>query len=150
MGQDWKTLSLVIIGAAIIGWWTMRSLGGDANRRVASQPVALATVRAPAPVHPSKTAVEHPPAAEPAPPAKIPGTLATPDAVAANDGEDESAVIVRDLAALSQGLLSDVRVEDHVMPRVNDALDVPGIIQYRRAPDFWQSALGGGQAETKP
>src|SRR5690349_17602452 len=107
MGQDWKTLSLVIIGAAIIGWWTMRSLTDDANRRVASQPVALATVPAP-PERPVKTVAERPPAAEPPPPAKIPGAVATPDAAAAS-GDDESAAILRDLASLSQGLVNDLR-----------------------------------------
>ena len=39
------------------------------------------------------------------------------------------------------------RIEDRLMPRVNDALDVPGPTEYRRAPDFWEPALAGGSGE---
>ena len=146
MGQDWKTLSLVIIGAAIMGWWTMRSLSDDSDRRVASPPPELPTIPAP-----QRTAepVAAPKQAEPAPPARIPGTSAPPaEPTDAASGDDESALILRDLESLSQDLVRDQRIEDRVMPRVNDVLDVPGVTKYRRSPDFWQPALAG-QAEAK-
>jgi hypothetical protein len=136
MGQDWKTLSLVVVGAAIAGWLMVRALG-DSNRHVPmpvatvatmpepqraadATPVASARIPAPAPA-PAASVVEGPPLA----------------------GGDESALIERDLELLSQSLQKDQRIEDRVMPRVNDVLDVPGVTAYRRAPDFWEAAFGG-------
>jgi hypothetical protein len=57
--------------------------------------------------------------------------------------EDEVVRIQRDLELLKQGLVQDEQIEDRVMPRVNDALDVPGVVTWRRAPDFWEPALAG-------
>ena len=76
--------------------------------------------------------------------AAAPGrTAIAPAAPVANGGEGDVANVERDLAALSQALVMDQRIEDRVMPRINDVLDVPGVTSYRRAPDFWESALGG-------
>lgn len=133
MGQDWKTLSLVVIVAAIAGWWVVRALGG---RDVAPAPRPVAVASAPAPVETDEpVAAAEPAEAKPAVTAR-PGDIP----VVVNE-EAEVAAIQRDLDTLRQALARDQRIEDSVMPRVNDALDVPGVVTYRRATEFWENAL---------
>jgi hypothetical protein len=62
-----------------------------------------------------------------------------PEAPVAAEGD--AAFIERDLQVLADALAHDQRLEDRLMPRINDALDVPGVVQYRRAPDFWEPAF---------
>ena len=136
MGQDWKTLSVVLIGAALAGWLMVRVLGGGGRKAEAPAVVAVATV--PAPAH---TVAAPVPRAEA--PARVPAmpsaeTLPAP-------GGDEGVLIERDLSALAEGLVRDQRIEDRVMPRINDVVEIPGITSYRRAPDFWESAFDDGQ-----
>ena len=138
MGQDWKTLSLVVVFAAIAGWWVVRALGDKTSEPV-TPPVPAASAALPAPAE-EKAAIPAAPAATPAAAAK-PGDIP----VVLNE-EAEVAAIQRDLDQLRQALARDQRIEDRVMPRVNDAMDVPGVTAYRRAPDFWESAL----ADPKP
>lgn len=133
MGQDWKTLSLVVIVAAIAGWWVMRAVGGR-DSAPALAPVATASVPAPS------ATVEPEAAADPV--AATPVTTARPGEIPVVVNEEaEVAAIQRDLDQLRQALARDQRIEDSVMPRVNDGLDVPGVVTYRRAPEFWESAL---------
>ncbi len=133
MGQSWKTLAVVIVLAAVAGWSTVRMLGPGSTAPVARAPGAVPTLVLPeAPAAVVATAAR--PAATPAAPA---ATIEEPPQA---EG-DESAIIVRDLAMLAQALAKDQRIEDRVMPRVNDVLDVPGPTEYRRAPDFWQGAF---------
>ena len=132
MGQDWKTLTLVVLAAAILGWFVVRMIGGAAT----NEPPAVATPPPPAP-SPADQAVAAPTAAPVAPRA----TAAATQAPAAEAGDAD--VIVRDLEVIAQALVRDQRIEDRVMPRVDDALDVPGVTEYRRAPDFWDPALAG-------
>lgn len=139
MGQDWKTLSVVVVGAAIAGWWMVRALGGKAPEPVA-QPVAVASAPAPAETAARLTVVATP-TAKPAPPPS------SADVPAALDEEAEVALIQRDLELLQQALVKDQRIEDRVMPRVNDVVDVPGVVTYRRAPDFWEPALAVAKEE---
>ncbi len=145
MGQDWKTLGVVVIGAALAGWLVVRMLAGgpapptapaETERAMTSAPRATA-----ADVAVNEAAAT--PASRPAP-----GKPAVDEEAAAADG-DESGAIVRDLTTLAQALQRDVRIEDRVMPRVNDGLDVPGPMEYRRAPDFWEPALAGGAERTR-
>jgi hypothetical protein len=131
MRQDWKTLALVVVGAAIAGWWMVRALGGRAPSR---EPAPAEVVSAPAP------AAEATASDEDAAPTAAPAQRGEPPTVANEEGE--VALILRDLDVLARALVRDQRIEDRVMPRVNDALDVPGVVTYRRAPDFWESALG--------
>jgi hypothetical protein len=133
MGQDWKTLSLVVVAAAIAGWLTVRALRPAPTPQVASAPKPAATA-APVP-----TAVEAPAPAETAAPAAPTPTAAAPVAAAE---VDESEAIVRELEALQLALVKDQRIEDRALARINDILDIPGVVEYRRAPDFWQPALG--------
>ena len=133
MGQDWKTLSLVVVVAAIAGWWVVRALGGR-NAEPVVRPTAVASP-APAPTEEPVAAAETP-VATPAAVAK-PGDIP----VVVNE-EAEVAAIQRDLDLLRQALARDQRIEELALPRVNDALDVPGVTSYRRAPAFWESALG--------
>lgn len=136
MGQGRKILGVVVIGAAIAGWWMVRALSGGANHRVASPVAPAATVGA-----------EIAPVVNASPPPGL-ATAATPRPPAtAND--DEATLIERDLALLAQGLLSDRQVEDHVMPRVNDVMNMPRLNTYRRAVDFWKPAFESA-AETQP
>jgi hypothetical protein len=144
MGQDWKTLGAVVIGAALAGWLVVRILTAGSTSPTGSIIGARATAPAPEPTaadaavgEPEVTpaavaAVASPAAAEPAPVA----------------GGDESAVIERELTTLAQALQRDVRPEDRIMPRVNDVLDVPGTTEYRRAPDFWEPALSAAEGRT--
>jgi len=136
MGQDWKTLSVVVIGAAVAGWLMVRALGGNSSHRVPSPPATVTAIPGPQPT--AETPVATPTEAPPPVQAPIPPAANAP---AASDGS-EAALIERDLELLSQGLAKDQRIEERVMPRVNDALDVPGVTVYRRAPDFWDSAFG--------
>jgi hypothetical protein len=100
-------------------------------------PPAVALVPAPAPTVESVAATEEkkPAAAVPAP-ARSAAVPAPPVAA-----EGDAAFIARDLEVLAQALARDQRLEDRVLPRINDALDVPGVTQYRRAPDFWEPAF---------
>ena len=138
MGQHWKTLGFVVVGAAIAGWLMVRVLGNGSSRRAASPTAAVATIPGPqrrqAAIAAADTNTPLPTATSAAP---APTRNATPPA---NDA-DEAALIEHDLGLLAQGLQQDQQIEDRVMPRVNDVLDVPGTIGYRRAPDFWESAF---------
>jgi hypothetical protein len=139
MGQDWKTLSLVVIVAAIAGWWVVRALDG---RDSAPAPLPAATASAPEPVETAE------PVAEAQPVAATPAVTARPGEIPAVVNEEaEVAAIQRDLDQLRQALARDQRIEDSVMPRVNDGLDVPGVVTYRRAPEFWESALATPKEE---
>src|SRR5688572_9547440 len=134
MGQHWKTLSLVVLVAAIAGWWVVRAVGERAPAPPAS-PLAMASGQAPEPTAEPVAAVEPAAAATP---------VATPkpgDIPVVISEEAEVAAIQRDLAQLQQALVRDQRIEDRVMPRVNDALDVSGVTTYRRATAFWEPAL---------
>lgn len=140
MGQDWKTLSLVVIVAAIAGWWMMRVVGGR-DSVPARIPVATASIPAPT------ESVAPDPKAEPV--AAAPVATARPgDIPVVVNEEAEVAAIQRDLDQLRQALARDQRIEDSVMPRVNDGLDVPSVVTYRRAPEFWESALTMPKEET--
>ena len=143
MGQDWKTLGVVVIGAALAGWLMVRVLSGGP----ASPTAPTETERATAPRATAAEVAVNDVAATPARRA-APAQPSAVEAAPADDG-DESGAIVRDLTTLAQALQRDVRIEDRVMPRVNDALDVPGPIEYRRAPDFWEPALAGGAERTR-
>lgn len=138
MAQGWKTLLLVVIGAAIVGWLTVRVLGGGRHEPVAVQTAAVAS---PVPPVEAPTAVATPP--PPSPAAAAPTEPAPP-------AGDESDVIVRELEVLARVLVTDQRIADLIMPRVNDALDVPSTPQYRRAPDFWQPAFATEDEEMTP
>jgi len=135
MGQNWKTLALVAVGAAIIGWVLVRLLTAPPHRDavpIAAAPTAARDAEpAPAPTE------EHA--------ASRVATARATAAPAASEDDGEVAYIVRDLEALSGALVHDQRIEDRLMPRINDALDVPGVTTYRRAPDFWEAALGGSR-----
>lgn len=139
MGQDWKTLSLVVVVAAIAGWWVVRTLGSKD-----AEPVARPAVVVSSPVSvPTDTPVA---AAEP--PIASPAAVAKPGDIPVVVNEDaEVAAIRRDLDQLRAALVRDQRIEDRLMPRVNDAMDVPGVTTYRRAPDFWQPALAEPKEE---
>jgi len=139
MGQDWKTLGLVVVVAAIAGWWVVRALGSrDA------EPVAPPVVMPSAPV----TAPTDAPVAATETPLATPAAVAKGGDIPAVVNEDaEVAAIQRDLDQLRQALARDQRIEDRLMPRVNDAMDVPGVTTYRRAPDFWESALAEPKEE---
>lgn len=136
MGQDWKTLSVVVIAAAVVGWLMVRALGDNSSHRVPSSPATVTAIPGPQPT--AETPVATPTEAPPPVQAPIPPAANAP---AASDGS-EAALIEHDLELLSQGLAKDQRIEERVMPRVNDALDVPGVIAYRRAADFWDPAFG--------
>ncbi len=136
MGQDWKTLSVVLIGAALAGWLMVRVLGGG-GRKAEAPPVAVATIPAPdRTVGAPAPAVAEAPVRSPA----VPSVDAPPP-----PGTDEGMLIERDLAVLAGALARDQRIEDRVLPRINDVVEVPGITSYRRAPDFWESAFDGGR-----
>ena len=146
MGQHWKTLGFVVVGAAIAGWLMVRVLGNGSSRRAASPTAAVATIPGPQPrqtaiaVADTNTPIPTAASAEPVPPMNAP---------APSNDADEAALIERELGLLAQGLQQDQRIEDRVMPRVNDVLNVPGPTRYRRAPDFWESAFAIS-AERKP
>jgi hypothetical protein len=144
MGQEWKTLSLVVIGAAIVGWLAVRQLSGISGRGVA-KPIAAAPVGA----RPTEAAAPAEPEEEVAAPAVPARTAHAPAANAAGETDGDPAYIERDLEVLAQALGNDQRIEDRVMPRVNDVLDVPGVVPYRRAPDFWEPALDGSRGANR-
>jgi len=135
MGQDWRTLGLVAAVAAIAGWLVVRLMSGAPARREET-PVAVAPTAVPE-VEARATAASQ----------RITGpaparTMAPP---ATGDDGGDLAYIIRDLDVLSQALVRDQRIEDRLMPRINDALDVPGPMSYRREPDFWETVLGGSR-----
>jgi len=134
MAQDWKTLSIIVVGAAMAGWVTVRALSDHSDGRVASPTTAVAS---PGPRRTTEALAATDAAATPA---RVAPPASAEPPVAASD-TDESDLILRDLELLAQGLVKDQRIEDRVMPRVNDVLDVPGMTAYRRAPDFWESAF---------
>lgn len=143
MRQDWKTLGIVALGAALAGWLVVRAMNATPPEHPqrtappASVPGAAAT---------SVAAVEEapvPPIA-PAEPAATPAAAGT-----THDAAIDVDAIVRDLEILSQALAQNQRLEDRVLPRINDALDVPGITAYRRAPDFWEPALAGSEGASQ-
>ncbi len=140
MGQDWKTLGLVAVGAAIVGWVLVRLLAGAPAHRdaipIAAAPTAARDEAEPAPA----------PTEEHAAP-RVATARAT--AAPAADDDGELAYITRDLEALAGALAHDQRIEDRLMPRINDALDVPSAIPYRRAPDFWEPAFDGSRGGAK-
>jgi hypothetical protein len=141
MGQSWKTLLLVVIGAAAVGWVTVRLLGSRGREPVGVQTAAIASPEAPAPT--AAVEITPPPRSPPSPAAAAPTAMVPPPP---GDG-DESDVIARELETLTQALVTDQRIADRVMPRVNDVLDIPSTVQYRRAPDFWQPALAPAEEE---
>lgn len=144
MAQSWKTLLLVVIGAAIFGWVTVRILGGERREPVAVQTAALESPAPPPAPTTTAVATTAPALPAPSPAAAAPIEPPTPDG-------DESDVIARELELLAQVLVTDQRIADMIMPRVNDVLDVPGTAQYRRAPDFWEPALApADEEETTP
>lgn len=142
MSQDWKTLSAVVIGAALAGWLVMRMVTGAPSGH--APPRDTAGVPAPTAAKPVE------PVAEDTEPAAPVAARATAGAVAGRDdrGVDVD-VIARNLEVLAQALVGDQRVEDRVMPRINEALDVPGVMAYRRAPDFWEPALASSQGANR-
>jgi hypothetical protein len=142
MAQSLKTLLLVVIGAAIFGWVTVRIVGGGRREPVVVQTAAVESPAAPAPTV-AAVATAAPPRSAPSPAAAAP--------IEALPAEgDESEVIARELELLGQALVTDQRIADLIMPRVNDVLDVPGTAQYRRAPDFWEPALAPADEEMTP
>ena len=128
MGQNWKTLGLVVGGAAIAGWTVVRALSGSASHRVASPTAAVATIAGPQHTAAAIAAANLNPSPAPPTNARAPATT------------DEAALIERDLGILAQGLLMDRQIEDRVMPRANSVMDMPRLAAYRRAVDFWESA----------
>lgn len=135
MGRDWKTLTAVVLGAAIVGWLTVRMVSrGPTTREPAAPAVVAARTEAAKPVAAPVAAPTMPPAA--------PRATAGAAGAGENGGGDADA-IARDLEVLAQALVRDQRIEDRVLPRIDDALDVPGVTEYRRAPDFWEPALAG-------
>lgn len=135
MGRDWKTLTAVVLGAAIVGWLTVRMMSRpQGGREPAAPAVAAAKTEAAKPVVAPTAAPTLPPAA----PRATAGPVGS-----AESGSTEADAITRDLEVLAQALVRDQRIEDRVLPRVDDALDVPGVTEYRRAPDFWEPALAG-------
>ncbi|MCC6847646.1 MAG: hypothetical protein IT294_04030 [Deltaproteobacteria bacterium] len=131
MAHDWKTLSMVALGAAVAGWIVVRAMTAVPPERPPSAEAVL----------PARATTERPVAAEEAAAPARP--LATGEAPPAADAD----AIVLDLEGLSRALVRDQRVEDRVLPRINDALDVPGVTAYRRAPDFWEPALAGSEGD---
>ena len=137
MGQDWKTLVTVVLGAAVLGWFGMRFFVGN--------PESPAPVEVPVAVPPAATpGTADDEAAAPSAMPVTPRPTASPANATTSTGGDPEAV-GRDLEALAQALVRDQRIEDRVLPRVNDGLDVPGVTTYRRAPDFWEPALAGSK-----
>lgn len=136
MGQNWKMLGLVVVGTAIAGWVTVRVLSGGASRRVASPTAAVATIAGPQHTAAAIAAANMNPSPMPAAPtAPAPPTDANTPATT-----DEATLIERDLGLLAQGLLTDQQIEDRVMPRVNNVMNMPRLTTYRRAVDFWELA----------
>lgn len=136
MGRDWKTLTVVVLGAAIIGWVTVRLMSrAPAGREAAVPVVAAAKTEGPKPVAAPTAAPTMPP------PAGARATASTTGTGESSGGDSDA--IARDLELLAQALVRDQRIEDRVLPRIDDALDVPGVTEYRRAPDFWEPALAG-------
>jgi len=136
MGQDWKTLSIVVLGAATAGWFVVRAM-------TAAPPVHPPSVGPVAPAETSAAIEEAAAVDEAAAPERPRATVGAPASV--DDGAANVDVIARDLDVLSQALVRDQRVEDRVLPRINDALDVPGVTSYRRAPDFWEPAFASSE-----
>ena len=129
---------MIQLGAALAGWLMVRVLSGGSGRHDVS-PTAVAPIPAPVRSAESVTAAEaEPPVAAAGAPAPARSAAVPAPPVAA---EGDVAFIERDLQALADALARDQRLEDRVMPRINDALDVPGVVQYRRAPDFWEPAF---------
>ena len=129
MGQHWKTLGLVVVGAAIAGWLMVRVLGNGSSRRAASPTAAVATIPGP---QRRQAAIAAADTNTPIPSATSAESAPPMDAPALSNDADEAAIIERELGLLAQGLQKDQRIEDRVMPRVNDVLDVPGPTRYRR------------------
>ena len=142
MGRQWATLVLVVVAAAIAGWSTVHLLDRGTPVEVAVEPAAIATVPPP---QPTVVAVA---TAAPRPLRSSVGPIPTAEEPPPADG-DESGIIERDLELLAQALVRDQRIEDNVMPRVNDILDIPGATEYRRVPDFWDPVLRDDD-ESKP
>lgn len=134
MGQDWKTLTVVVLAAAMLGWLVVRMIGGSAGTEPPAPAVATPPPPAPSPADRAAAA----PTAAPVAPRATAAAMEAP----ASDAADVD-VIVRDLEVIAQALVRDQRIEDRVIPRIDDALDVPGVTEYRRAPDFWDPALAG-------
>ena len=139
MGQDWKTLGVVVLGAAIAGWLVVRTMTSMPPEHA---PRDSARDSAPVATEPPLGEAASAPASAPERP-----SATAPGAVAATEDVDAGA-IVRDLDVLLQALVRDQRLEDRALPRINDALEVPGVTAYRRAPDFWEPALASSEGAT--
>jgi len=126
-------LALVAVAAAIAGWVAVRAVHRPSVPRVA--PATTAT-GGDSPAG-QDLAAEDDGAVEPS---RHAGGTTAP-AKAADEPADESERIERDLTTLSLALRETIRPEDLVMPRVNDALEVPAAIRWLRAPDFWEPVL---------
>ena len=144
MGQNWKTLSAVVLGAALAGWVMVRLLTGGAHREPAAD--AVAVVESPRATRTPRHAApaERSPTAAPAP-SRAPAT----SSAGTGGGDADDAAIARDLDVLAQALVRDQRIEDRLLPRIDDALDVPGVTAYRRGPDFWEPALAGSEGANR-
>ncbi len=143
MDHDWKTLSAVAFGAALVGWLMVRLLTGGSAGRIPNRPaVAVASPAAASP------ATARAPEQAPTAPRLSPRATVGPAETGTEPDVDLDA-IVRDLDVLSQALVRDQRIEDRLLPRINDALDVPGVMTYRRAPDFWEPAIAGSEGANR-
>ena len=107
MGQEWKTLSLVVIGAAIVGWLAVRQLSADLGTGVA-EPIAAAAVAA------RPTERRHPPSPRRRSPHRPSprGRRTRPPPSCRRRPTATSRYIERDLGVLAQALGKDQRIED--------------------------------------
>ena len=140
MGQHWKTLGLVVVGAAIAGWLMVRVLGNSSSRRAASPTATIADPQLP------QAAIV---AADANTPIPTTNSAAPITATAPPNDADEAALIESELMLLAQGLQKDKWIEAIVMPPVDIIFDQPSMTDYRRPADFWESALASSQ-ERKP
>jgi hypothetical protein len=126
--RDLKMLLVVVAGAAFAGWVVVRlvSPGADAPAPEVAvttnsdRPVEVASTDANDPTAPPAVADDDPPEAE-------------------GDGDPEA--IVRDLDVLARAMRTDKFVHNRAFPDNKQVLELPSVIHYVRAVEFWNPAF---------
>ena len=124
-------LLVIVVGAALAGWLLVRLTAPEP--RIADAPP---TVEEALPAPDTDTVVAAPDASAAAP------DMDAPDAEGDEDAADVDVErILSDLRVLAQVVRKDKFIQDLAFPENTEILELPGLIQYVRAVEFFQPAF---------
>lgn len=129
MTRDLKTLLVVVAGAVVAGWVVVRLVTPGADAPAPKIAVTTSTDR---PVEVARTDANDPPA---------PPAVAADDDPPDTEDEGDPEAIVRDLDVLARAIRADKFVHNRAFPDNTQVLELPSVMHYVRAVEFWDPAF---------